>query len=103
MLSYLSRPDVNILLQPDRDDADSWIEERMITTALATLNLTPLNRFFKVGASWCALLLTALRRAVLACWQQSAAPGPGGSTRHRSVEGGLYPGRPSANGSRPAR
>jgi DNA segregation ATPase FtsK/SpoIIIE, S-DNA-T family len=42
-------PGAGFLLHPDRDDTDSWIDERMITTALATLNIAPLNRFFKDG------------------------------------------------------
>ncbi len=42
-------PGAGFLLHPDRDDPDPWIDERMITTALATLNIAPLNRFFKQG------------------------------------------------------
>ncbi|HEV7830749.1 MAG TPA: hypothetical protein VGP04_18270 [Pseudonocardiaceae bacterium] len=42
-------PGAGFLLHPDRDDPDPWIDERMITTALATLNIAPLNRFFKDG------------------------------------------------------
>jgi S-DNA-T family DNA segregation ATPase FtsK/SpoIIIE len=42
-------PGAGFLTHPDRDDPDPWIDERMITTALATLNITPLNRFFKDG------------------------------------------------------
>lgn len=42
-------PGAGFLVRPDRDDTDSWIDERMITTALATLNIAPLNRFFKDG------------------------------------------------------
>jgi S-DNA-T family DNA segregation ATPase FtsK/SpoIIIE len=42
-------PGAGFLLQPDREDADSWIDERMVTTALAMLNIAPLNRFFKDG------------------------------------------------------
>jgi S-DNA-T family DNA segregation ATPase FtsK/SpoIIIE len=42
-------PGASFLTQPDRDDTDSWIDERMVTTALATLNIAPLNRFFKDG------------------------------------------------------
>jgi S-DNA-T family DNA segregation ATPase FtsK/SpoIIIE len=40
-------PGAGFLVHPDRDDTDSWIDERMVTTALATLNIAPLNRFFK--------------------------------------------------------
>ncbi|HWR47946.1 MAG TPA: AAA family ATPase [Pseudonocardiaceae bacterium] len=42
-------PGAGFLLHPDRDDPDPWIDERMVTTALATLNIAPLNRFFKDG------------------------------------------------------
>jgi DNA segregation ATPase FtsK/SpoIIIE, S-DNA-T family len=42
-------PGAGFLLHPDRDDPDPWIDERMITTALATLNIAPLNRFFRDG------------------------------------------------------
>ncbi len=37
------------LIRPDRDDADSWIDERMISRALAHLGISPLNRFIKDG------------------------------------------------------
>jgi DNA segregation ATPase FtsK/SpoIIIE, S-DNA-T family len=42
-------PGAGFLVRPDRDDPDPWIDERMITTALAMLNIAPLNRFFKDG------------------------------------------------------
>lgn len=42
-------PGVGWLIQPDRDDADSWIDERMISRALAHLGISPLNKFFKDG------------------------------------------------------
>ncbi|MDQ3763358.1 MAG: hypothetical protein M3460_17540 [Actinomycetota bacterium] len=42
-------PGAGFLTHPDRDNTDSWIDERMITTALASLNIAPLNRFFKDG------------------------------------------------------
>ncbi|WP_329067374.1 hypothetical protein [Amycolatopsis sp. NBC_01480] len=42
-------PGAGWLVQPDRDDADSWIDERMISKALAHLGIAPLNRFFKDG------------------------------------------------------
>jgi S-DNA-T family DNA segregation ATPase FtsK/SpoIIIE len=42
-------PGVGWLIQPDRDDADSWVDERMISRALAHLGIAPLNRFFKDG------------------------------------------------------
>jgi S-DNA-T family DNA segregation ATPase FtsK/SpoIIIE len=37
------------LVRPDRDDADSWIDERMISQALAHLGIVPLDRFVKNG------------------------------------------------------
>jgi S-DNA-T family DNA segregation ATPase FtsK/SpoIIIE len=37
------------LVHPGRDDADSWIDERMISQALAHLGIAPLDRFFKNG------------------------------------------------------
>lgn len=42
-------PGTGWLIRPDRDDADSWIDERMISRALAHLGIAPLNRFFKDG------------------------------------------------------
>jgi S-DNA-T family DNA segregation ATPase FtsK/SpoIIIE len=42
-------PGAGWLIRPDRDDADSWIDERMISRALAHLGIAPLNRFFKDG------------------------------------------------------
>jgi S-DNA-T family DNA segregation ATPase FtsK/SpoIIIE len=42
-------PGAGWLVQPDRDDADSWIDERMISKALAHLGITPLDRFLKDG------------------------------------------------------
>jgi len=42
-------PGSSWLTRPDPADPDPWIDERMITTALATLNIAPLNRFFKNG------------------------------------------------------
>lgn len=42
-------PGAAFLLHPDRDDPDPWVDERMVTTALTTLNIAPLNRFFKQG------------------------------------------------------
>lgn len=38
------------LVRPDRDDADSWVDERMISQALAHLGIAPLDKFFKDGA-----------------------------------------------------
>ncbi|WP_410583675.1 hypothetical protein [Amycolatopsis sp. lyj-108] len=42
-------PGAGWLVRPDRDDADSWIDERMISRALAHLGISPLDRFFKDG------------------------------------------------------
>ncbi|MFD8498871.1 hypothetical protein [Amycolatopsis sp. NPDC059657] len=42
-------PGAGWLVRPDREDADSWIDERMISTALAHLGIGPLDRFFKNG------------------------------------------------------
>jgi DNA segregation ATPase FtsK/SpoIIIE, S-DNA-T family len=42
-------PGAGWLVHPDRDDADSWIDERMISQALAHLGIAPLDRFFKNG------------------------------------------------------
>ena len=44
-------PGAGWLVQPDRDDADSWVDERMISKALAHLGISPLNRFFKDGGT----------------------------------------------------
>lgn len=40
-------PGAGWLIRPDRDDADSWVDERMISRALAHLGIAPLNQFFK--------------------------------------------------------
>ena len=42
-------PGASWLVRPDRDDADSWIDERMISQALAHLGIAPLDRFLKNG------------------------------------------------------
>jgi S-DNA-T family DNA segregation ATPase FtsK/SpoIIIE len=42
-------PGAGWLVRPSRDDADSWVDERMISQALAHLGITPLDRFFKNG------------------------------------------------------
>ncbi|MGH7747373.1 MAG: hypothetical protein ACREQ5_21835, partial [Candidatus Dormibacteria bacterium] len=42
-------PGASWLVRPDRDDADSWIDERMISQALAHLGIAPLDRFVKNG------------------------------------------------------
>jgi S-DNA-T family DNA segregation ATPase FtsK/SpoIIIE len=42
-------PDAGWLVRPSRDDADSWVDERMISQALAHLGISPLERFFKAG------------------------------------------------------
>ncbi|MGH3845366.1 MAG: hypothetical protein ACRDR6_17570 [Pseudonocardiaceae bacterium] len=44
-------PGAGWLVRPTRDDADSWIDERMISQALAHLGITPLDRFFKNGGA----------------------------------------------------
>lgn len=42
-------PGAGWLVRPDRVDADSWIDERMISKALAHLGISPLDRFYKDG------------------------------------------------------
>jgi S-DNA-T family DNA segregation ATPase FtsK/SpoIIIE len=42
-------PGAGWLVRPSREDADSWIDERMISQALAHLGIPPLDRFFKNG------------------------------------------------------
>ncbi|WP_370934666.1 hypothetical protein [Amycolatopsis sp. cg13] len=42
-------PGAGWLTQPDRADADSWVDERMISRALAHLGIAPMNAFFKNG------------------------------------------------------
>lgn len=42
-------PGAGWLVRPDRDGADSWIDERMISKALAHLGIGPLDRFYKDG------------------------------------------------------
>jgi len=42
-------PGAGWLIQPERDDADSWVDERMISKALAHLGISPLDRYFKAG------------------------------------------------------
>ncbi|WP_336158577.1 hypothetical protein [Amycolatopsis sp. VC5-11] len=42
-------PGAGWLVRPDRDDADSWIDERMISKALAHLGISPLDRFYRDG------------------------------------------------------
>ena len=42
-------PGAGFLVRPDRDDADSWVDERMISQALAHLGIAPLDKFFKDG------------------------------------------------------
>jgi S-DNA-T family DNA segregation ATPase FtsK/SpoIIIE len=42
-------PGAGWLVRPDREDADSWVDERMISQALAHLGIAPLDRFFKTG------------------------------------------------------
>lgn len=42
-------PGAGWLVRPNRDDADSWVDERMISQALAHLGIAPMDRFFKTG------------------------------------------------------
>ncbi|MCP3803890.1 FtsK/SpoIIIE domain-containing protein [Allokutzneria sp. A3M-2-11 16] len=42
-------PGAGWLVRPDRDDADSWVDERMVSKALAHLGIAPLAQFFKTG------------------------------------------------------
>lgn len=42
-------PGAGWLIHPKREDADSWVDERMISKALAHLGIAPLNTFFKDG------------------------------------------------------
>ncbi|MBB5800790.1 S-DNA-T family DNA segregation ATPase FtsK/SpoIIIE [Saccharothrix ecbatanensis] len=42
-------PGAGWLTRPDRHDSDSWVDERMITRALAHLGIAPLNSFLKGG------------------------------------------------------
>jgi hypothetical protein len=42
-------PGAGWLVRPSREDADSWIDERMISQALAHLGIPPLDRFFRRG------------------------------------------------------
>ncbi|MCK2240186.1 MULTISPECIES: hypothetical protein [unclassified Crossiella] len=42
-------PGAGWLTRPDRDDGDSWVDERMISRALAHLGIAPLNAFLKKG------------------------------------------------------
>ena len=42
-------PGAGWLIRPSREDADSWVDERMISQALAHLGIAALDRFFKNG------------------------------------------------------
>ncbi len=42
-------PGAGWLVRPNRDDADSWVDERMISRALAHLGIAPMDKFFKTG------------------------------------------------------
>jgi len=44
-------PGAGWLTRPTREAGDSWIDERMISQALAHLGISPLDRFFKTGGS----------------------------------------------------
>ncbi|TWP51527.1 hypothetical protein FKR81_15110 [Lentzea tibetensis] len=43
------KPGAGFLVQPNRDDNDSYVDERMISQALAHLGVAPLDKFFKSG------------------------------------------------------
>ena len=49
-------PGAGWLTQPDRDDAESWVDERMISRALAHLGVAPLTSFFKDGGELVCLM-----------------------------------------------
>jgi hypothetical protein len=42
-------PGAGWLVRQDRDDVGSWVDERMISKALAHLGIAPLKQFFKDG------------------------------------------------------
>lgn len=42
-------PGAGFLVRPNREDADSWVDERMISQALAHLGIAPLDKYFKAG------------------------------------------------------
>ena len=42
-------PGAGWLIHPKREDADSWVDERMISKALSHLGIAPLTAFFKDG------------------------------------------------------
>ncbi len=42
-------PGAGFLVHADRADSDSWVDERMISQALAHLGIAPMDRFFKNG------------------------------------------------------
>jgi DNA segregation ATPase FtsK/SpoIIIE, S-DNA-T family len=42
-------PGAGFLVRPEREDPDSWIDERMISQALAHLGIPPLSKFFAAG------------------------------------------------------
>jgi S-DNA-T family DNA segregation ATPase FtsK/SpoIIIE len=44
-------PGVGWLTKPDRESSDSWVDERMISQALAHLGIGPLDKFFKSGGT----------------------------------------------------
>ncbi|MBV8993230.1 MAG: hypothetical protein JO287_05915 [Pseudonocardiales bacterium] len=52
-------PGAGWLTHPDRD-TESWVDERMISRALAHLGIAPLNAFFKAGGD--LVYLTAARK-----------------------------------------
>ncbi|MCP3804963.1 FtsK/SpoIIIE domain-containing protein [Allokutzneria sp. A3M-2-11 16] len=44
-------PGAGWLVRPEREDADSWVDERMVSKALAHLGIAPLTQFFKGGGA----------------------------------------------------
>lgn len=42
-------PGAGFLVRPERDDADSWVDERLISRALAHLGIAPLDKFVRDG------------------------------------------------------
>jgi S-DNA-T family DNA segregation ATPase FtsK/SpoIIIE len=44
-------PGAGFLHRPNREDPDSWIDERMISQALAHLGIGPLDKYFKAGGA----------------------------------------------------
>jgi S-DNA-T family DNA segregation ATPase FtsK/SpoIIIE len=45
-------PSAGFLVRPDRADPDSWVDERMISQALAHLGISPIDKFIKDGGQF---------------------------------------------------